>query len=64
MYYEYGMKRRGYAPDCQPMGGLAGHRTGDEVYYDYLYYERELSEAECSKYDLDFIGTAEKMSSP
>lgn len=54
--YKYGMRLRGFAPMCQPMPGLAVAEDGDNKYYNYLYYERKLTNKEVEDYELDFIG--------
>lgn len=58
MLYKYGMRhQRGFGPGCQPMNGFVRHENGDGRYYDYLFYNRMLSEKEAYTYDLDFIDT-------
>lgn len=61
--YKYGMRLRGFSPGCQPLDGLRraeeGAVYGLEQYYDILFYDRELSEAEQKLYDLDFVGKGE-----
>ena len=55
--YLYGMRLRGFSPGCQPMDGLIQGRpdpTGQ--YHDLLKYDRKLTEAEETQYDLAFIG--------
>lgn len=55
--YLYGMRLRGFAPGCQPMDGLTRGRpdpTGQ--YHDLLMYNRPLTEAEETQYDLTYIG--------
>ena len=56
MKYKYGMRLRGFAPMCKPMAGLAVAEDGDNKYYNYLYYERKLTNKEVEDYELDFIG--------
>ena len=38
------------------MNGLLMAEDGDKKYYDYLYYERKLTDKELEDYELDFIG--------
>ena len=55
--YKYGMRLRGFAPACQPMNGLVGREddlTGK--YHDVLLYNRQLTEQEIRKYELDYLG--------
>lgn len=56
--YEYGMRLRGYGVGCQPKKGLVGFSYSDKQnkYYNYLYYDRKLSDAEMKQYELDFLG--------
>ena len=54
--YKYGMRLRGFAPMCQPMGGLCIARDGNNKYYNYLYYERKLTDKEIEDYELDYLG--------
>lgn len=53
--YKYGMRLRGFAPMCQPMAGLVSAEEGDRKYYNYLYYERKLTDKEVRDYELDLI---------
>lgn len=53
--YKYGMRLRGFAPMCQPMNGLIKAEDGDKKYWNYLYYNRKLSDNEVRDYELDFI---------
>lgn len=57
--YLYGMKLRGFSIGCQPVNGLIDHKDGDALYYDYLVYDRKLSDAELNNYDLDYVGDEE-----
>ena len=54
--YKYGMRLRGFSPLCQPMEGLCIARDGDNKYYNYLYYERNLTDKEIEDYELDYLG--------
>ena len=57
--YKYGMRLRGFSPMCQPMNGLDHAAEGDRKYYNYLYYNRKLSDKETRDYELDYIGEEE-----
>ena len=52
--FRYGMRLRGFSIGCQPMNGFR-ERVDDPSgkYYDILLYDRELSDAEVSDYELD-----------
>ena len=49
--YKYGMRLRGFSPMCQPMAGLVSAEDGDRKYYNYLYYERKLTDKEVEDYE-------------
>ena len=53
--FKYGMRLRGFAPFCQPMKGLDHVEDGDKKYWNYLFYNRKLSDKEVRDYELDFI---------
>ena len=59
--YKYGMRYRGFAPMCQPMDGLISACDGDGDYYNYLYYDRRLSDKEEKDFELDYLGYKFKM---
>lgn len=51
------MRLRGFSIGCQPMDGYVAH--DDDVlneYHNILLYDRKLTEDECRKYDLDYLG--------
>lgn len=54
--YRYGMRLRGFAPGCQPKDGLRRAEEGEGRYYDFILYDRPLTEEETQHYSLDFIG--------
>lgn len=56
--YKYGMRLRGFSIGCQPMDGLADHYecTDNNKYYDYIVYNRKLSDKEVHDYELDYLG--------
>lgn len=55
-YYVYGMRLRGFSPGAQPKKGLLGYRPSKtNHYYDFLVYNRPLTEEEIKQYDLDFV---------
>lgn len=65
MLYKYGMKARGFSIGCQP-GGVKYYEDADKLetgYWNYIYYDRELTEEEMKKYELKFICKG-AMSSP
>lgn len=53
--YMYGMRLRGASPGAQPKEGLYEILDGDRKYWDYLVYDRKLTEKELENYDLDYI---------
>jgi hypothetical protein len=57
--YKYGMRLRGFSPGCQPLDGLRKAEDGDERYYDYIFYDRPLTEQELKDYSLDLIGVVD-----
>ena len=57
--YKYGMRLRGFSPGCQPLDGLRKAEEGEETYYDFLFYDRPLTEDEQKHYDLDYLGAKE-----
>lgn len=64
-YFYYGMRLRGFSLGCQPLDGLIGTasendpivKNAQRKYYDYLVYNRELTEKELKDYELDYLGT-------
>lgn len=54
--YKYGMRLRGFSPGCQPLDGLRRSEEGEGRYYDFIYYDRLLTAAECVMYELDYLG--------
>lgn len=56
MMYKYGMRLRGFSIGCQPSKGWIETEDGDKEYWNYLYYDRKLSEEEVRDYELDFLG--------
>lgn len=61
MTFKYGMRLRGFSPACQPKDGLIGAEPSDDAkYYDYLYYNRKLSEEEEKSFDLDYLGVIDR----
>ena len=53
--YKYGMRHRGFAPGCQPRG-VVDHEDGSGRYFDFIYYDRRLTDAEEHDYELDYLG--------
>lgn len=70
-YFYYGMRLRGFSLGCQSMNGLVDHCSPNEMawtliptvnkpkrdYYDFLIYNRELTEKELKDYELDYLGS-------
>ena len=57
LVYLYGMRLRGYSPNCQPNEGLV--EVSEDImneYHNVLAYDHELTKQECRDYELDFIG--------
>lgn len=57
--YKYGMRHRGFAPGCQPRG-VVDHEDGSGRYFDFIIYDRKLTDAETRDYELDFIEEDER----
>jgi len=58
--YWYGMRLRGFSIGCQPMDGLVLHQEASgKEHYDYLFYNRKLTDAEVEQYELDYFGKVE-----
>ena len=56
MNYIYGMRLRGFSIETFPKGGLVEQRDSDNPkYYDYIVYDRRLTQEELQDYELDFI---------
>lgn len=61
IYYEYGMRERGFSPGCQPMDGFIRREDSwTHLYYDLLVYDRKLSGNEVYNYSLDYIDKFEE----
>ena len=57
VYFQYGMKLHGLSLDGQPRDcfvKVENDTTGK--YFDILTYSRHLTEYECEKYGLDYLG--------
>ena len=60
--YKYGMKLRGFAPDAQPRDGWLDTEIDPlEEYWNILVYARKLTDGECARYGLDYLGSREKV---
>lgn len=58
--YLYGMRSRGFSLGCQPKNGFVERRDDpDGKYHDIIVYDRELTDAEASQYELDRLETGE-----
>lgn len=66
-YYIYGMRLRPMGLGCQPKDFILGLETtlekwlkkkdiDRENYHDVIIYQRELSDQDLSKYELDYLG--------
>lgn len=54
--YVYGMRLRGFSPGAQPKDGFLWHKDSDNNrYYDYIAYNRRLTEKEIDTYSLDLV---------
>jgi hypothetical protein len=54
----YGMRLRGFSIGCQPSGVVKRMDDVNGRYWDVIAYDRKLTDAEISAYDLDYIGEA------
>lgn len=54
MMYKYGMRLRPCGIACQPKG-FTECLDGDKKYWNYLLYDRKLTDEETKNYDLDYI---------
>lgn len=57
MIYKYGMKERGFSIGCQPTG-VKHFENADKLttgYWSYIYYDRELTDEEIDKYELQLL---------
>lgn len=54
MMYKYGMRLRPCGIGCQPKG-FAECLDGDKQYWNYLLYDRKLTDDEVRNYELDYI---------
>lgn len=54
--YKYGMRLRGFSIGCQPKEGFYD-RQDDSTgkYWDFLIYNRKLTDKEVADYELDYI---------
>lgn len=53
--YVYGMRLRGFAPGCQPVGVVDWQDIEISNYHSIIVYDRELTPKECVEYELDFL---------
>lgn len=54
--YLYGMRLRGFSIGCQPSGVVKRIDDTTGKYWDVIAYDRRLTDAETTSYDLDYIG--------
>ena len=56
MLYVYGMRLRGFSIGTFPKDGFVEQRDSDNPkYYDYIVYDRRLTQEELKGHELDFI---------
>lgn len=60
--YKYGMRLRPFSIGCQPSNVLYYEEANksETGYWNYIYYDRELSQEEVDKYELQFIKQLKK----
>ena len=59
--YVYGMRLRPFSIGCQPKEGFVERRDSSTAWYgkeywDYIVYDRELTDKEIRQYELDYLG--------
>lgn len=62
MMHRYGMRARPFSIGCQPMEGLQRAEepeSSDELYWNYLVYDRILTLKELENYELDYLDEVE-----
>lgn len=62
--YKYGMRLREYGIGCQPMDNCITAQYTDKRkcgYWSYVWYSEPLTDKEIIGYDLDYLGTEEKL---
>ena len=59
--YKYGMRLRGFSIGCQPSNGFVDAMPDESGrYWDFLIYNRKLTNKEVSDYELDYIGETDE----
>lgn len=59
--YKYGMRLRGFSIGCQPAKGFVDAMPDESgKYWDFLIYNRKLTDKEVSDYELDYIGETDE----
>lgn len=59
--YKYGMRLRGFSKGCQPSKGFVDVMPDESgKYWDFLLYDRKLTDKEVSDYELDYIGETDE----
>jgi hypothetical protein len=54
--YKYGMRLRGFSIGCQPSNGFVDAMPDESgKYWDFLIYNRKLTDREVADYELDYI---------
>ena len=59
MRYIYGLRFRPFGIGTAPKGQnevIAGKKIGRKRYYDFVVYDKKLSDEEVKKYELEFMG--------
>ena len=59
--YKYGMRLRGFSIGCQPSKGSVDAMPDESgKYWDFLIYNRKLTDKEVSDYELDYLGETDE----
>jgi len=59
--YKYGMRLRGFSIGCQPSKGFVDAMPDESgKYWDFLIYNRKLTDKEVADYELDYIGETDE----
>ena len=59
--YKYGMRLRGFSIGGQPSKGVVDAMPDESgKYWDFLLYNRKLTDKEVADYELDYIGETDE----